>query len=111
MDSHHREFDLDDLSGAIDAARQAHGLTWEHLSREIAGVAPSTLRRLTRRRRIETDGVLQVMAWLGRGGLPVVGPGITIRLDARALYAAVEDEKRVRGLTWTSVATEVGVSA
>ena len=33
------------------------------------------------------------------------------RFDAKALYAAPEKQRVARGLTWTAVAAEVGVSA
>jgi transcriptional regulator with XRE-family HTH domain len=33
------------------------------------------------------------------------------RFDARALYAALESQRRARGMTWRQVASDVGVSA
>ena len=39
---------------------------------------------------------------------PVIMP---IRFDARALYAALDAQRRARGMTWRQVAEEVGVSA
>jgi len=38
-------------------------------------------------------------------------PVNTGRFDARALYAALDEQRRARGLSWREVATEVGVSA
>ena len=33
------------------------------------------------------------------------------RFDAKALYAALDAERRRRGTTWSSIAREIGVSA
>ena len=33
------------------------------------------------------------------------------RFDARALYAALDTKRHARGMTWTQVAVETGVSA
>ena len=34
-----------------------------------------------------------------------------VRFDARALYAALDAQRGARGMTWTQVAAETGVSA
>lgn len=34
-----------------------------------------------------------------------------VRLDAKALYRALHDQRTARGLTWAQVAKEIGVSA
>jgi transcriptional regulator with XRE-family HTH domain len=34
-----------------------------------------------------------------------------VRFDPKALYAALDAKRQVRGLTWTQVAAETGVSA
>ena len=33
-----------------------------------------------------------------------------LRFDSKALYQALDDQRRTRGMTWTQVASEVGVS-
>lgn len=33
------------------------------------------------------------------------------RFDARALYAAMDEQRNARGLTWVQVATQIGVSS
>ncbi|HEX5235129.1 MAG TPA: helix-turn-helix transcriptional regulator [Silvibacterium sp.] len=38
----------------------------------------------------------------------VLSPG---RFDPRALYAALDEQRRTRGMSWTQVAAEIGVSA
>jgi len=37
--------------------------------------------------------------------------GNAVRFDVRALYAALDSQRRERGLSWRQVASEVGVSA
>jgi transcriptional regulator with XRE-family HTH domain len=34
-----------------------------------------------------------------------------VRFDSRALYSALDAERQARGVTWTQVAVETGVSA
>jgi len=126
-----RDFDLDALYAALDAQRQARGLTWSQLGREINRqiesapvrlISVSTITGMRKRRVIEGDGVLQMLRWLGRapeefvpGGagpvaapLPVVQQGQILRFDTAAIYARLDERRRAQGLTWAQVAREVG---
>jgi hypothetical protein len=58
-------FDAVALYHALDAQRQAHGLTWTQVAAEI-GVAASTLTRTRLGGRLEVDGMLAMVRWLGR---------------------------------------------
>jgi transcriptional regulator with XRE-family HTH domain len=58
-------FDAMALYQALDAERQARGLSWMQLSREI-GVSAATMQRLKRGGRLEVDGVLAMVGWLRR---------------------------------------------
>ena len=125
------EFDVDALYAALDAQRQARGLTWSQLGREINRqierapvrlISVSTITGMRERRVIEGDGVLQMLRWLGRapeefvpGGagpaaapLPVVQQGQILRFDTAAIYAKLDARRRAQGLTWAQVAREVG---
>ena len=127
------DFDVAALHAALDEARQARGLTWPQLAREISGVfkgsfatpiSPSTLTGMRDRRQIEADGVLQMLIWLKRTpesfvpgcnatareslALPSVRPDQILRFDARAIYAALEGRRVERGITWAQVAGEIG---
>src|SRR5579875_1934659 len=53
------------LYEALDAQRQARGLTWADVGREL-GIAPSTLTRTRLGGRMEVDGMLAMVRWLGR---------------------------------------------
>ncbi len=48
-------------------------------------------------------------------GLSHQAPHVTLdgatRIDTPAVYAALEEQRRARGLTWGQVATEIGVAA
>jgi transcriptional regulator with XRE-family HTH domain len=58
-------FDAMALYQALDAERQARGLSWSELSREI-GVSTATMQRLKRGGRLEVDGALAMVGWLRR---------------------------------------------
>lgn len=60
-----RRFDTRALHLALDAQRQERGLTWEQAAREV-GVSASTLRRTALGGRLEVDGMLLMVGWLGR---------------------------------------------
>jgi hypothetical protein len=60
-----RRFNSTALYDALEAERQRRGLSWSALSREI-GVAASTMQRLKRGGRMEVDGMLAMVGWLGR---------------------------------------------
>jgi len=60
-----KRFDSQALYAALDKQRQERGLTWQALGREI-GVSPSTLARTRVGSRLEVDGMLAMVAWLGR---------------------------------------------
>ena len=58
-------FDAKALHAALDAQRKARGLTWAEVAREI-GVASATMTRMKEGGRLEVDGTLAMVRWLGR---------------------------------------------
>jgi transcriptional regulator with XRE-family HTH domain len=58
-------FDARALHAALDAQRKARGLTWADVARET-GVASATLTRTKTGGRLEVDGTLAMVRWLGR---------------------------------------------
>ena len=62
-----RRFDAVALFTALDAQRVARGLTWPQVARET-GVSVSTIKRTALGGRMEVDGMLALVGWLG---LPV----------------------------------------
>ncbi len=60
-----RRFDAKALHQALDAERLARGLTWQALSKQIH-VSASTMQRLSKGGRLEVDGMLAMVGFLGR---------------------------------------------
>jgi transcriptional regulator with XRE-family HTH domain len=58
-------FDAQALYAALDAQRQARNLTWQQLAGEI-GVSASTMTHTRKGGRMEVDGMLAMVRWLGR---------------------------------------------
>jgi hypothetical protein len=58
-------FDVQALYAALDAERTARGLTWSDMQSEI-GVSASTMKRMANGGRMELDGVMFMLQWLGR---------------------------------------------
>lgn len=58
-------FDARALYETLDAQRQARGMSWKEVADEI-GVSASTLTRTRRGGRMEADGMLAMVRWLGR---------------------------------------------
>jgi hypothetical protein len=130
----HRDFDLNALYVALDAQRKARGLSWAAATREINGhyqdiprsrpIALSTITGLRTKKVGEGDGILQMLAWLGRPPESFV-PGMAwhseraalrkpadkrLRFDTRAMYYALNAQRLTRQLSWEQVADEIGVS-
>ena len=59
-----RRFDSKALHQALDEQRQRREMTWAEVSREI-GVSASTLRRTKDGGRMEVDGMIAMVDWLG----------------------------------------------
>lgn len=62
-----RRFDGKALYQALDRQRTERGLTWQSVARET-GVSAATITRTREGGRLEVDGMLAMVAWLG---LPV----------------------------------------
>lgn len=128
--SHLRRFDMGAFHAALDAARQAKGLSWIELAAEtnrpLEGttsipIHPATLRGMLAKRSVTSAVVLQALAWLGRTPesfltgpptlpetpLPESGPGRVLRFDTQALHAALNAQRQARGLSWAQVAAEL----
>ncbi|MFI6130059.1 helix-turn-helix domain-containing protein [Micromonospora sp. NPDC051141] len=58
------KIDIAALHGALNAARESHGLSWRQLAKEI-GVSPSMLFRLGNGDRPDADGFATLVTWLG----------------------------------------------
>jgi len=57
-------FDPKALYQALDARRVEHGLTWKQVAAET-GVAEATIKRTREGGRMEVDGMLAMVSWLG----------------------------------------------
>ena len=126
-------FDVDALYAALDAERQARGMSWSDLTRAINDlfknvparpISTSTITGMRGRRALEGNGVLQMLVWLGRTPesfipgrkgparpeemLPLVGDSRILRFDTPAIFAALDVQRAARGMTWRQVATEIG---
>ncbi len=60
-----RRFDAKSLHDALDEQRRSRDMTWTDLAREIH-VSASTIRRTREGGRMEVDGMLAMVGWLGR---------------------------------------------
>ena len=60
-------FDAKALYAALDRQRSERGMTWQEVAR-ATGVSAATLTRTREGGRLEVDGMLAMVAWLG---LPV----------------------------------------
>ena len=58
-------FDSQALYRALDERRASRGLSWKQVAEET-GVSVSTLTRTRLSGRLEVDGVLAMVSWLGR---------------------------------------------
>jgi hypothetical protein len=126
-------FDLAALYAALDAQRQARGLTWRGAMREINHVfetttsrpiSQSTVTSLRTKVLAEGDGVLQMLRWLNRAPesfaadvnaaaraaatLPEIPAHLVLRFDTARLHAALNAQRVERGLSWPQVADEIG---
>jgi len=50
----------------MDAQRRARGMTWRHVAQQMGDISPSTLTRTRLGGRMEVDGMLAMVRWLGR---------------------------------------------
>jgi transcriptional regulator with XRE-family HTH domain len=125
-------FDMRAFHAELDKQRRSRGLTWPQLAAEInrpfestpsIPISPGTLRDMLKKRSVTSAVVLQVLRWLGRTPesflsgpthnasleeqLPEAGLDHILRLDTRAIYDALQDERQRRGLTWQQVADEL----
>lgn len=131
------KFDLKQLHAALDSERGARGLSWVQLTAEInkpfegtssIPISVTTIRGMSAKSSVTSAVVLQVLRWMrrspesflaGREAAPGIeeapidpGPSRILRFDTRALYAALDAERRERGLTWKQAAAELpGFSA
>jgi len=124
------DFDLTALYDALDKQRRAGQMSWAAVAGAVNGlrtrrraIAASTITGLKRKTDGEGDGILQMLLWLRRTPESFV-PGATdprsdcfcrpqlttgqiLRWDTHALFAALDEQRRERQLTWTNVAREV----
>jgi hypothetical protein len=124
------DFDLRSLHAALDEQRRSRGLSWKavaeevnHLRTRLRPIAVSTITGLEHKPDAEGDGVLQMLLWLRRTpesfvpGMadprsdcfcrPQLTTGQILRWDTRALFDAVDAERRSHGLTWAETAQRI----
>ena len=125
-------FNTRQFHAELDEQRRRRGLSWTELAAEInrpfettpsIPISPGTLRDMLKKRSVTSAVVLQALRWLGRTPesflsgstrsispdeqLPEPGQDRVLRLDTRAIYDAVEQERRSKGMTWQQVADEM----
>jgi len=59
-----KRFDSKALYAALDEQRQARHLSWQEVAKEL-GVSVSTITRTQKGGRMEVDGMLAMVGWLG----------------------------------------------
>jgi hypothetical protein len=134
-------FDTQDLYLAIDAKRTELGLSWTGVAKQIwelssdlndrrkdHPISPSTLSNLGKGQGTSCQHALFMLRWLGRTpesflsgssevvddpryALPQVGRDRRLRWSLKLLYAAMDEQRRERGLTWSVLADILGCSS
>jgi hypothetical protein len=112
-----RRLDGAALYAAMDAQRETRGLSWQEVARQT-GVAASTLQHTRLNGPMETDGILAMARWLDRPLEDFIrGAEATAkaqreialyRFNCKALYAALDEQRRAREMTWAALAAELG---
>jgi transcriptional regulator with XRE-family HTH domain len=117
-------FDFEELYNALDSQRTSRGMSWQDVAVET-GVAAATLMRTRQGGKMETDGILALVRWLGEKperyiagdtralGFKPAGPklisyGKHLRFNTKALFIAIDDLRRSRRMNWSDVAAEIG---
>lgn len=124
-------FDVAAYNAALDTERQARGLSWAALTRELNAVfahrrdihpiSASTLTGMTNKGGLNGNIVVHTLMWLGRtpeeftpghrvpgSPLPQLQQGSLPRWNGEALFAALDALRAERGLTWAGAAREIG---
>lgn len=112
------------LRQALDAERNARGLNWDAVGKQLR---IPTIRTMGGSGHIQADAVVLVLQWLGRrcdefvvrpgGGLAPWAeretpgpPPLFARFDTILLHAALDRARTARGRTWGEVAVELGTT-
>lgn len=127
------DFSLTDLFDALDDERRTRDMSWAAVTREVNArfrdvpghkpIATSTITGLSRKAIGEGDGILQMLLWLRRSPesfvpgfvgadspryqLRELGSTQILRWDTNALYSALNTQRRVEGMNWREVASEI----
>jgi hypothetical protein len=131
------DFDGFALFEALDARRQARGLSWQGVAdqmwelsatlnarRHDHPISPSTITGMSRRGRTSCQHALFMLRWLARSPedflngshptpaapLPEPGPEFRLRWDLKALHAAMNERRGRESLTWLQLAQVLGCS-
>ena len=59
-------WDTKALHSALNAERQARGLTWKEVARDVGGFTPGMLTNLAKGGRTGFPGVMRIVGWLGQ---------------------------------------------
>jgi len=130
------DFSLRALFNALDAQRQARGLSWSQVIKEMhqrsdrpstRRLSQSTVSGIGTRSAAEGDGILAMLRWLNRTAesfvpghrdskeisswRPDIPPGMFLRFDAKKIYAALDARRLEREMTWAEVAKEIGTNS
>jgi hypothetical protein len=125
-------FDMQALHMALDDERCARGLSWTELTADInkpfkgttsIPINASTIRNMSTKSSVTSAVVLQVLRWLDRSPesflsgrlaqpnvnekLPDAGTTRILRFDTQAMYAALDEERRRKNLTWKQLVAEL----
>jgi transcriptional regulator with XRE-family HTH domain len=126
------DFDIDAFYDALDTERQMRGMSWAQLTAEInvpfqyapsRPFSASTVTGIREKRSVTSAVILALLRWLGRSPesfvpghvtvdetserLPDVPDRQVIRVDTKALYMALDQARRYRGMTWNELASEL----
>ncbi len=109
---------------AIEEQRLKRDLSWTSLGR-VTGVSPGTIKRFATGDKIEADGVLALLRWLGRpledfspsnshlnsGVAPLrATPGTMLRRDTLRLYGELRKKAEQNGVGLLQIAESTGVT-
>lgn len=128
-------FDCGALFSALDAQRRDRGLDWSALADELwqqsselnaqrtdHPLCGGAIARLPKRGATSCQYALFMLRWIRRApedfltgqvvdvgdvALPEAGPGSRLRWNLNQVHAALNGERRARGLTWAELAREL----